>query len=74
MKSPSAVILSCVLCPVFGSTVASADSHSDAPEILAQTDHVQVLPGHGLDFEKAYTEPVKMHAEAGSSWVVNIHR
>jgi hypothetical protein len=57
---------------LFGTAVATADSHGDAPEFLAQTYHVEVLPGHGLDFEKAYKKHLEMHVEAGDPTEIHV--
>jgi hypothetical protein len=56
------------VCLAVGAVVVQADEHTDAPEFLAQTYHVKVLPGHVMEFEAAFKKHQEMHRAAGDPW------
>jgi hypothetical protein len=64
MKRATVLMTATLLFLAFGAAGVQADEHTDEPEILAQTYHVKLLPGHGLEFETAYKKHLEMHRAA----------
>ena len=72
MKQRMTLMLVLAVALSAGAAAVHADSHTDAPEFLAQTYHVRVLPGHALEFENAYKEHLEMHKAAGDPLATHV--